>query len=248
VARQKNPERVMPLIEHIRELRNSILVSLAAFLVACVVAFVFSDTVISIFTRQFNAVNSVVEKKLVVTSIAEGFIAQVKMSAIAGLILSLPFHIFGLVKFIFPGLETKQRRIILLFLIASSLLIIAGTYFAYFKIVPLAVAFLTNPYFVPDGVGFMLNYQLNVFYVLSFILWAVLALQTPLFLEILLMMNVLNRKKVFAASRYIVVFIFLFSAVLTPPDFISQLGVALPLTFLYFLALLVAKLFKFGEG
>lgn len=248
MAQKSNPEKVMPLIEHLRELRRSILTSLVAFIVATIIAFLFSDSVIGLFTRQFNAVSSVVDKKLVVTSIAEGFVAQIKMSVISGFILSLPIHIFGLAKFIFPGLDRKQRRIILIFLIASLILIIAGAYMAYFKIVPLAVSFLTNPHFVPEGVGYLLNYQMNIFYVLSFILWSVVALQTPLFLEVLLIMNVLQRGQVLKASRYVVVLIFVFSAIITPPDFVSQLGIALPLTALFFLALAVAKLFRFGEG
>jgi sec-independent protein translocase protein TatC len=132
--------------------------------------------------------------------------------------------------------------------IFSFILIVLGSYLAYFKIVPLAINFLTNPYFVPQNVGFLLNYQTNIFYVLSFILWAVLALQTPLLMEILLVLNVLQRKQVLRASRYIIVGIFILAAIITPPDFISQLGVALPLLFFYFLALLIAKIFKFGEG
>jgi sec-independent protein translocase protein TatC len=242
-----NAEKSMSVIEHIRELRNSIFVSLFAYVIACIVSFIFSEKILTLFTEQFTDVSGVVEKTLVISSISEGFIAQLKMTVIAGLILSLPVHILGIVKFVFPGLTVRERRIVMSFLIFSLILIILGSYLAYFKIVPLAVRFLTNPYFVPKSVGFLLNYQTNVFYILSFILWAVLAFQAPLLMEILLVLNVLKRKQVLGASRYIIVAIFLFSAVITPPDFISQLGVALPLTFFYFLALLVAKIFKFGE-
>jgi sec-independent protein translocase protein TatC len=244
----KNTERAMPVLEHIRELRNSLMFSLVAYGIACIVAFVFSKRIISIFTNQFTEVGSVVEKTLVVSSIAEGFIAQLKMTVFAGLIISLPVHIFGVIKFIFPGLTGRERRIVLSFLIFSFILIVLGAYLAYFKIVPLAIGFLTNPYFVPQNVGFLLNYQTNIFYVLSFILWAVLALQAPLLMEILLVLNVLKRKQVLRASRYIIVGIFILAAIITPPDFISQLGVALPLLFFYFFALFIAKIFKFGEG
>jgi sec-independent protein translocase protein TatC len=67
-------------------------------------------------------------------------------------------------------------------------------------------------------------------------------------MELLLQMNILNRKQVFHASRFVIVGIFILAAIITPPDFISQLGVALPLTACYFLALLIAKICKFGEG
>ncbi|MDR1178281.1 MAG: twin-arginine translocase subunit TatC [Spirochaetaceae bacterium] len=247
MAVSRNPEKSMSVIDHIRELRNSIFVSLIAYIIACIISFILSEKILSIFTEQFTQVSGVVEKTLVISSISEGFIAQLKMTVIAGLIISLPVHVFSIVKFVFPGLTVRERRIVLSFLVFSLILIILGSYLAYFKIVPLAVRFLTNPYFVPKTVGFLLNYQTNIFYVLSFILWAVLAFQAPLLMEILLALNVLKRKQVFRASRYIIVGIFVLAAIITPPDFISQLGVALPLTFFYFLALLVAKIFKFGE-
>jgi sec-independent protein translocase protein TatC len=248
MSQAKNPEKAMSIIEHIRELRNSLFVSLIAYVIACIVCFIFSKRIITLFTDQFNDVSSMVDKTLVVSSIAEGFVAQLKITAIAGLILSLPVHIFAIVKFVFPGLTTREQRIVMSFLIFSLFLIIIGAYLAYFKIVPLAIRFLTNPYFVPKSVGFLLNYQTNMFYVLSFILWAVLALQAPLLMEILLVLNILKRKQVLYASRYIIVGIFILAAIITPPDFVSQLGVALPLMFFYFLALLIAKIFKFGEG
>ncbi len=246
--REKNPGKVMPLIEHIRELRNLILVSMGSFVVCAVASFVFSDKIIGLFTSQFNSVSSAVESKLVVTTIIEGFSAQVKVAVYAGFILSLPVHIFNIVRFTFPGLEKRQRRAILWFLFASLVLIVFGAYLAYFRIVPLAIGFLTNPYFVPKNVGYLLNYQTNIFYVFSFILWSLAALQMPLVMEILLMMNILKRKAVFKASRFVIVGIFVLSAIITPPDFISQLGVAMPLTVLYFLAIFIAKIFKFGES
>lgn len=244
---EKNPGKVMPLIEHIRELRNLILVSMSSFIVCTIAAFIFSDKIIGLFTRQFDAVSSAVESKLVVTTIIEGFSSQIKIAVYAGLILSSPVHILNTLRFVFPGLEKRQRRAIIWFLFASLVLIALGAYLAYFRIVPLAIGFLTNPYFVPKNVGYLLSYQTNIFYVFSFILWSLIALQMPLVMEILLMMNILKRKAVFKASRFIIVGIFLLAAIITPPDFISQLGVALPLTALYFLAILIAKIFKFGE-
>lgn len=245
---EKNPEKVMTVMEHIAELRKGILISLAAFLVLSVLSFIFSNAIIGIFTRPFGGVQSSVDKKLVVTNIVEGFSTQMQVSVLSGFILSLPVHIFNLLKFIFPGMEKRHKRVILVLLVASLVLIVVGAYIAYFQVVPLAIRFLTSAPFVPEGVGYLLNYKQNIFYVFSFILWSLAALQTPLILEVLLMFNIVNRKQVFHASRFVIVGIFVLAAIITPPDFISQLGVALPLTVLYFLALLLAKIFKFGEG
>jgi sec-independent protein translocase protein TatC len=248
MAVSKNPEKVMTVIEHIAELRNCILISLVAFVACSVAAFIFSDNIIQLFTRQFNSVTSAVGKQLVVSNIVEGFVVQMKVSVMSGFIISLPIHIFNILRFVFPGLTKRQKKILLCYLVASLLLIVLGAYISYFKIVPLAIGFLTDPYFVPKGVGYLLNYQDDIFYVFDFILWSVVALQSPIVMELLLQMNILKRKQVFLASRYIVVGIFIVAAIITPPDFISQLGVALPLTVSYFIALLIAKVCKFGEG
>lgn len=249
MATTENPEKVMSVMDHLRELRNGILISLVAFMAATVAAFIWSNDILGIFMQPFSPVASTVDSKLVVSNITEGFTTQIRVAVIAGLIISLPVHMFNIIRFVFPGIEGKTRRIILGFVVASFVLVVFGAYLAYFRVLPAAVSFLTNPYFVPAGVGFLLNYQQNVFFVFSFILWSVAAFQTPLILELLLMFNVVNRKKVFASSRYIIVGIFIVAAIITPsPDFVSQLGVGIPMMVLYFLALLVAKIFRWGES
>jgi len=98
-------------------------------------------------------------------------------------------------------------------------------------------------------VGVLLNFQQGITYVLSFLLWSIITFQAPLVLEILLALNVLNRKAVLKASRFVIVGIVTLAAVITPSvDPVSQLSIALPLVVLYFAALLVAKLFKWGEA
>ena len=244
----RSATRDMPILEHIRELRNIVITSLIAFVAACILAFTFAHQIISLFTEPFLGVSSMVDTTLVVSSIVEGFVAQIRMTVIAGFIISLPVHIFGIIRFVFPALSAREKRIVLACLVVSLIIIVLGSYFVYFTLVPLVVTFLTNELFVPPTVGFMLNYQANIFYLLTFILCAVLALQTPLIMEILLILNIVKRRQVWKAIRFIIVGIFILSALVTPPDLISLFGVAIPLIAFFFLALLVAKIFKFGEG
>jgi len=238
----------MPILEHIRELRNRIILSLVAFAVACIISFMFSNQIIRIFTEPFSKVDSIVDKTMVISKIAEGFLAQLRISVIAGLVLSLPVHVFGIVRFVFPGLTSREKRIVMSFLIVSLIFIIVGAYFVYFMLVPIVIDFLTRSLFLPQSVGVLLNYYDNIFYILTFVLWAVIALQFPILLEILLILNVIKRRHVWKACRFIIVGIFILSAVVTPPDVASLFGIALPLTAFFFLALLIAKIFKFGEG
>jgi len=244
-----NPDKEMTILDHITELRNRVLVSLLFFVIGTVVAFIFYGKLIALFTVQFDSVKSGLDMTLFANSIAEGFLVQLKTAAIFGLIFSLPVHVINIVQFVFPGIDQKYHKIIVAGLLASFFLAAFGAYLAYFRIIPFSIRFLTNNIFIPNRVGVLLNYQQSIGYVLSFLLWTIITFQAPLVLEILLALNVLQRKAVLKASRYVIVGIVVLAAVITPSvDPVSQLAIAAPLVALYFLAILVAKIFKWGEA
>jgi sec-independent protein translocase protein TatC len=132
-------------------------------------------------------------------------------------------------------------------LLVSFVLIIFSFYYSYYRIIPLSVRFLTSSHFIPVDVGMLLNYNRNIFYILQFIFITLVVFQTPIILEILLIMNVVQRRTLLLISRYVIVGIFVLSAIITPPDFISQISLTVPLVGLYFLTILIAWIFKFGE-
>ena len=238
----------MTILDHLGELRNRFIVSLLSFLGSAVIALIFYGTIIDLFTSQFESIQSGLGATLFSNSIAEGFLVQLKTAAISGLILSFPIHLVNMMGFIFPGIDRKYRRIIIIGLVTSFLLAAFGAYLAYFRIVPFSIRFLTNSIFIPKSVGILLNYQQSISYVLSFMLWAIITFQFPLVLELLLALKLLKRKAVFRSSRFVVVGIVVLSAVVTPSvDPVSQLSIALPLVILFYAALLVAKIFKWGE-
>jgi len=244
-----NPDKEMTILDHIAELRNRFFVSLISFVVATIVALVFYKYIINLFTVQFESIKSGMGTALFANSIAEGFIVQLKTAAIFGVILSLPVHVINIVQFVFPGIDKKYRKIIVIGLVISFFLAVLGGYLAYFRIIPFSINFLTNSIFIPNRVGVLLNYQQSIGYVLSFLLWSIITFQAPLVLEILLALNVLKRKAVFKASRFVIVGIVTLAAIITPSvDPVSQLSIAAPLVALYFLAILVAKILKWGEG
>ena len=238
----------MPFTEHLRELRVRLIVSLTAATCFAAAAFALYRPIVSFLFVPFESVEGIGESALFIQTIFEGFLAKVKLSFLIGIIISSPVHLYNVIRFVFPGLITKEKKIISVGLIVSFLLIAGGFYYGYYQIIPLSVRFLTGSGFVPDGVGMLLNYQKNIFYILQFILAFVVAFQTPVMLEMLLAMGAVNRKALLKASRYIVVGIFVFAAVITPPDIVSQASVALPLIVLYFLTIFVARIFRFGES
>lgn len=249
MKRKKNKTGTMPFLEHIRELRNKLIISFIAIFIASVLAFIWYETIIAILSAPMQNVNKYVENKtLFVNSIYEGFLIRIKVSLLAGLVLSLPIHIYNTIRFVFPGLKKKERKILWFSLVASFFLIVFSVYYGYFKIIPFSVKFLTSTSFIPSNVGILLNFNKNIFYIFQFLLIALLVFQLPLVLELLMVMNIIKRKTLLKMSRYILVGIFVLSAMITPPDVISQISFALPLMILFFLTIVIARIFRFGEG
>ena len=240
----------MPLLDHIRELRKKIIFSLIVILCATVVSYIFYEAIISFLFAPFQDINrlSQAEEILYVNTLFEGFLIRIKVAVLAGIVFSLPIHVYNLVKFLFPGLQAKEKKVILISLFTSFILIVFSFYYGYFKIIPISIRFLSGSVFIPAKVGMLLNYSKSVFYIFQFLLITLFLFQLPIVLELLMIMNVLNRKTLLKSSRYVVVAIFILSAILTPPDFISQVSLALPLILLFFLTILIAKIFNFGTG
>jgi len=248
IKKRRSKNGSMPFLEHIRELRMRLIISFLSLVIASIIAFIFYKDIINILSKPLEGIkSSVTDQKLFVNSIYEGFLINIKISILVGLILSLPVHLYNAVKFIFPGLKPKERKIVLYSLLSSFFLIIISAYYGYFKLIPFSIKFLTGSGFVPERVGLLLNYGKNIFYIFQFLLAALLIFQLPLILELLLIMGIIKRRTLWKISRYIIVGIFIISAIATPPDVVSQVGFALPLIGLFFLALFVAKIFKFGE-
>lgn len=240
-------DKNMHVFEHLNELRKKLFVSLIVFIIALVVAFVIYDGIVDVFITFYSSIPSGGENNLFVNSVVEGITTKLKVALVMGLIFSTPIHIYNIVSFIFPALEKKEKRYLVGGLIASFMLMVLSMYLSYFKILPISISFLTDGGFIPQDVGMLLNFNTSLFYVLYFVLWSVIAFQSPIVFVILMAFGLVKRKTALKMSRYIIVGIFILCAVVTPPDVVSQVGLALPLVVLYYLAILVAKIFKFGE-
>jgi sec-independent protein translocase protein TatC len=238
----------MTVLDHINELRRRLLLSIGSFLVCAVIALIFYRNLIGLFTAQFETLQNGLGATLFANSIAEGFLVQLKTAAMFGLIFSLPVHIVNIVQFTFPAIDAKYHKAVIAGLVCSFFLAGFGAYIAYFRIIPFSIQFLTNQVFIPNRVGVLLNFQQSIDYVLSFLLWTIITFQTPIVLEILMAFGVLKRKALLHASRYAIVGIVTLAAIVTPSvDPVSQLSIAAPLVLLYYLAILVAKVFDWGK-
>ncbi|HOX30930.1 MAG TPA: twin-arginine translocase subunit TatC [Spirochaetales bacterium] len=239
----------MSLLGHLAELRRRLLVSLAAFAACFVLALLRYGDLLGLLTALFRGVESQARAKLFASSLPEGFLVQLQLAAAAAFLLSLPLHLVSLAQFLLPALGRRQRGVLAAGILASFLLACLGVFMSYFHILPWSIRFFAGSAFMPSEVGMLLNLRQSVAYVLSFTLWAVLTFQSPLLLLILLSLRILDRRSVFRSSRFVIVIIFLLSAIITPSvDPFSQCAIALPLVALFFLALLIARIFRLGEG
>ena len=238
----------MSLLEHLNELRKRLFVSLIAVGIGTIVAFcIYPWIIIHIMTPFQASLAAEFGKNLYIHSIFEGFLSKVKVSCITGFVLSLPIHLYNVVRFIFPALKRKEKWALFIGLLSSFILISLSSYFTFTKLIPFILTFMTSSGFVPQDVGLLLNFKHSIFYIIQFIFYSLILFQLPIILEILLAFNLLNRKTLLQSSRYVVIGIFILSALVTPPDFISQISISIPLITLYFITILIAKLMKWGE-
>ena len=238
----------MPFLDHLTELRKLLIVSVIALAAGTAVAFALYDHIIDILYTPLTVLSERDDGNLLyINTIFEGFLTRFKISLLSGAVLSFPVHLFNIMRFTFPGLRAREKRVIIISLSVSFVFIVVSFFYSYYKIIPVSVSFLTGKGFIPERTGLLLGFSGNIFYILQFMLAALVVFQIPILLEILMVLNVLSRKVLWRIGRYVILATFVLAAVITPPDIVTQLSIALPLVVLYYLALLIAKIFRFGS-
>ena len=247
--REWKSNKDMPILSHIAELRRLAILSALALIAASIASFAFYDRLIDLLYRPLEVLETDGGAELLyITTIFEGFLTRLKISLVSGIVLSFPVHLLNLIRFVFPGLTSRERRVVSITLACSFAFVVFSFLYSYNEVIPISVSFLTGDAFVPRRTGMLLSFGGNIFYILQFLLVALVVFQIPIILEVLMVLNVVKRRALWRGARYIIVAFFVLAAIVTPPDFITQLGLALPLTALYFLTLLIAKIFGFGKG
>lgn len=239
-------DRELTVLEHIKELRKLLIIGIIFILIGAILSFLCFDYITELLLRPIISVTSDSDQNLYINTLHEGFVTKLQISLISSLVITIPIHIFNLLLFIIPALQKREKRILFTTLVVSAIFILISSLYGYNFLIPTSIEFLTGSNFSPQGVGMLLSYKTNLMFILQLLLATLLIFQVPIVLELLLILRILKLKQLLSLTKYIVVLIFIISAIITPPDFVSQLCVALPLTLLYLLTLLVAKTFNFG--
>ncbi len=226
-----------PLLDHLIELRKRLLWALAALAVAFAVCLYFARPIFAVLVQPLLAAG---QGKIIYTDIFEAFFVEIKVAFFSATMVAFPVFATQLWKFVAPGLYAKEKRAFLPFLLMTPVLFGGGAAMAYYVAMPVALTFLLG--FSGDvggvtqealpGVGNYLNF------VTKFIFGFGIAFLLPVLLMLLEAAGIVTRKQLSSGRRYAIVGAFAIAAVLTPPDIVSQLLLAVPLCLLYELALI----------
>src|ERR1700687_6125583 len=228
----------MPLLDHLVELRNRLLWSFGAIMVAFLVSYQFKEMIYRFLAHPLAVIYAGEPgRKMIFTGLTEAFFTYIKVSFWAAICLSFPVIAIQLWKFVAPGLYKTERRAFLPYLAATPVLFIMGGALAYFVVIPMAFRFFLS-FETPGGDGTLpivsdpkVNEYLSLVMTLLFAFGV--AFQLPVLLTLMARAGLITSAGLISKWRYAVVGMFAVAAVLTPPDIISQTCLAVPLIILY---------------
>lgn len=239
----------MPLVEHLTELRDRLIRILAFGAIGCAICFAFAQPIWDTLVSPMNAALEASGRgTMAITEPLEGFITYMKVAALAGVGLASPFIFHQIWAFIAPGLYPNEKKAVAPLALASSVLFIGGACFGYFVIFDFAFPFFLE---VTEALDQNIEAVLSINAYLGLATKLLIAFgcsfQLPIVLYFLARIGLVDHIDLFESFRYAVVGMFVVSAVITPPDVLSQCLMAGPLIFLYGIGIVLAYFFSTKE-
>ena len=232
---------------HFVELRSRLLNSLIIIFIIFIISYVFAEQIYNFLVEPYaNAVkNDQTSRRLIFTALHETFITYIKVAFFAAIFLGSPVLLIQIYKFIAPGLYKNEKRAILPYLISTPILFILGGLLVYYLVMPLAIKFFLSFETIGSNSTLPIQLEAKVNEYLSLIMRLIFAFgisfQLPIILNLLARIGIVNSHYLKTRRRYVIVIIFAMAAILTPPDPITQVGLAIPLLLLYELSILTVK-------
>lgn len=232
----KHRKDTMTVMEHLGELRLRIIIFVVAFVAATIFCFTRVDYLRYLLARPGGGL------KLFFFSPPEAFMANMRLATIAGLVLAFPILIYELLVFIFPGLYRHEKKFLMGLTGGAVTLFIIGTLFAYFVIVRLVLHFFVQ--FETERLTPLFSVSDYISFTIGLILCCGLFFQLPLAMWILSKLGLVTAEMLKRNRKYALLIILIVAAILTPPDVVSQIMLAIPLQALYEIGIMVVMFSK----
>ena len=234
-------DTALPITTHLAELRNRLAKILLAWAIGAVLAWSFSEQIFGYLVEPAIAALGPEGGQLQAIAPTEIFFTYLKCALLAGFILSLPIFFWQVWAFVAPGLYKNERKLVVPFVLISTALFVTGAFFGYSVVFPIMFSFLTG--FDSDFVRSAWTLR-EVFAITTRLFLAFgIAFELPIFVFFLSLSGIVEAKQLLAWTPYAVLLVFVTAAVLTPPDWVSQVFLAVPMIVLYLVGVGVAFLF-----
>ena len=224
---------------HFIELRSRLLNSIIVILIVFVISYIFAEHIYNFLVEPYaNAVkDDQISRRLIFTALHETFITYIKVAFFTAFFIGSPVLLIQIYKFIAPGLYKNEKKAILPYLISTPILFLLGGLLVYYLVMPLAIKFFLSFETLGSNTTLPIQLEAKVNEYLSLIMRLIFAFgisfQLPILLNLLARIGVVNSNYLKTRRRYVIVIIFAIAAILTPPDPITQVGLAIPLLLLY---------------
>ena len=237
MEQDEKEEKKQSIYVHLKELRKVLIVSAAAVLVGFVVVFVgFSQLLISFLSQPLVELGV----DIVTIGVAEAFIAQMRVSLVAGIILASPIIFWRIWSFLRPALYPKERGAFLFTFFVVVFLFLTGVLFAYFLVLGLAINF-----FIVTGEDIatpMISIDMYIGMLFNFVIPFGLAFEFPVVIYVMHRLGIVTVAGLVKARKYVIFGMFVLATLITPPDLLSQILLALPLCILYEISIIILKI------
>ena len=228
-----------PLMTHLLELRNRLLKIFVAVLVVFVILFPFSESLYLYISEPLRALLPSAST-MIATEVTSPFLTPFKLALVSAMFISMPYSLYQLWAFVAPALYQQEKKIVVPLFCASVILFYAGMAFAYYLVFPLVFMFFTSV--APEGISVMPDIRAYLDFVLKLFMAFGLSFQIPIAVVILSWLGTVNPNNLAKKRPYVFVLCFVVGMLLTPPDIISQVLLAVPMWLLFEVGILFGRL------
>lgn len=226
----------LTLVEHLSELRKRLMWIVLGLIIGSLISYKYIDEIVEAIIRPAKSL------EFIYLSPPELFMAYIKLALVSGVVLSSPFSLMQIWLFVKPGLKVRERRYLLFALYMGIVFFLMGVAFAYFGIIPFSIKFFLEA--STEQISPMFSFTNYVSFVSSLLLSFGLVFELPMIIILLTQLGLVSSDTFKKYRKIVILGIFILAAILTPPDVVSQVLMALPMVMLYEFSIWVSTIIE----